>query len=108
MNEKLTLKLQHKEHYLHLSLKRLYRGAPVYFLLAEYEDKLFGNYDKSLEYFSRAKQYYQILGDSFHVSKTQHAISKKYIKTGLMETWSDKTQAEIPMNFKDMKVPVYI
>jgi signal transduction histidine kinase len=56
--------------------------SKVYFLLAEYEDKQFGNYDKALEYFSRAKQYYQILGDSFQVSNTQHAISKKYIKTG--------------------------
>lgn len=54
----------------------------VYFLLAEQEANLFGNYDKSLEYYSRAKQYFQILGDSFNMSKTHHAIGKKYMKTG--------------------------
>lgn len=54
----------------------------VYFLLAEQEANLFGNYDKSLEYYSRAKQYFQILGDSFNLSKTHHAIGKKYMKTG--------------------------
>lgn len=54
----------------------------VYYLLAEYEADVFANYDKSLEYYSRAKQYFQILGDSFNVSKTQHAIGKKYMKTG--------------------------
>jgi hypothetical protein len=35
MNEKLTLKLQHKDIIYTYTLKRLYRGAPVYFLLAE-------------------------------------------------------------------------
>lgn len=50
--------------------------STVYFLLAEYEANVFANYDKSLEYYSRAKQYFQILGDSFNVSKTQHFIGK--------------------------------
>lgn len=56
--------------------------SKVYYLLAEYEANVLGNYDKSLEYYSRAKQYFQILGDSFNVSKTQHSIGKKYMKTG--------------------------
>jgi hypothetical protein len=43
--------------------------SKVYFLLAEYEANVFANYDKALEYYSRAKQYFQILGDSFNVSK---------------------------------------
>ncbi|MBK6362082.1 MAG: sensor histidine kinase [Saprospiraceae bacterium] len=59
--------------------------STVYFLLAEYEANVFANYDKSLEYYSRAKQYFQILGDSFNVSKTQHFIGKKYMKTGFYE-----------------------
>ena len=54
----------------------------VYFLLAEQEANLFGNYDKSLEYYSRAKQYFQILGESFNMSKARHGIGKKYMKTG--------------------------
>ncbi|MFZ1705510.1 MAG: sensor histidine kinase [Saprospiraceae bacterium] len=56
--------------------------SKVYYLLAEYESDVFANYDKSLEYYSRAKQYFQILGDSFNVSKTQHSIGKKYMKNG--------------------------
>ncbi len=56
--------------------------ADVYIKLAEYEGDVFGEYEKSFEYYRRALEYFKIARDSNGIYETNHAIAKRYIDAG--------------------------
>jgi signal transduction histidine kinase len=56
--------------------------AEVYLKLAEYEGKVFAEYEKSFEYYRRALDYFKIIKDSVGINETNHAIANAYIDAG--------------------------
>lgn len=56
----------------------------TYFLMANFQAEKFANYDNAIEYYTRAKQYFQISGDSTNFYKTQYAIAKRYMEAGFL------------------------
>lgn len=56
--------------------------ADVYIKLGDYEGDIFSEYEKSLEYYQRALEYFKIKRDSNGIHLANHAIAKRYIDAG--------------------------
>lgn len=57
--------------------------ADLYFLLAKYEETNFVRSENTLEYYLRAKQYYQRVADTIKINEIDLLIGQRYAKAGL-------------------------
>ena len=59
--------------------------AAVYYLLGQYEDQNFNNSGQAFEYYTRSKDYYQIVGDSSMVHNVELLIADRYRTAGMYQ-----------------------
>lgn len=56
--------------------------AEVYIKLGDYEGDIFSEYEKSLEYYQRALEYFKVQKDKDGINTANHAIARRYIDAG--------------------------
>lgn len=56
--------------------------AETYVRLADYEGDVLGAYDKSIEYYRRALEYFKVNRDSSGINETNHSLARRYTYAG--------------------------